>query len=416
MHSDHAWIGEQAFAHGTEPPLVVKYGAHVEALKFARAALYDPRGIGLLVGPEHSGKTTAIQCLAAQLPDSVAVAVVDADGLGPEQLLTEALAGFGYVTELERADELLKLLNMFAVQQTRRGEAPILLVENLDLAMPATLRALNLLATLTAQSRPALRFLLTSRSRHRKLLSDKRLSAIAARLVATFRLGPLSASEAGTYLHKRLEAVGIRVPDDVFPVDVCDALHAVSNGRPGLLNDAALTALSRAARLPVRLADLADLDQLSPAEDGDDAPRDQSTPPRLILSRDTAVVREYTFSERKVLIGRSEFADLLIADGHVSKLHALLVLYSDALVLLDLNSVNGTLVNSVHVSSTVLASDDIISVGHHRIKVVDAPQPVRPRQIEPSVADTSKMKTLADMRRQQRLRAVAAREDTARRS
>ena len=151
MQSDHAWIGEQAFAQGAESLPVVKYRAHGDALKLARAALFDPRGMGLMVGPEGSGKTTLIQCLVAQLPDSAAVAVVDADGIGPERLLTESLAGFGYVTGLETADELLKLLNLFAVQQTRRGEAPILLVENLDRAAPATLRAVNLLATLTTR-------------------------------------------------------------------------------------------------------------------------------------------------------------------------------------------------------------------------------------------------------------------------
>lgn len=412
MQSDHAWIGEQAFAQGAESLPVVKYRAHGDALKLARAALFDPRGMGLMVGPEGSGKTTVIQCLAAQLPDSAAVAVVDADGIGPERLLTDSLAGFGYVTGLETADELLKLLNMFAVQQTRRGEAPILLVENLDCARPATLRAINLLATLTTQSRPALRFLLTSRRRHRKLLSERPLSAIAGRLAASFELGPLSTSEAAAYLHAHLEAVGIRIPDNVFPVDVCDALHAVAGGWPGPLAAAALAALNRANNLPVSLADL---DASRCVEHGEEVAGGGPVPPRLIVSRDAAVVREYTFSERKVLIGRSEFADINIADGYVSKLHALLVLYSDALVLLDLNSANGTLVNSVRTASTVLASNDVISVGHHRIKVENAPRSARLQQSRPLAADTSKMKTLADMRRQRRLRAVDTKEDTRRR-
>jgi len=122
-------------------------------------------------------------------------------------------------------------------------------------------------------------------------------------------------------------------------------------------------------------------------------------PPRLIVTRDGKLVAERKLTDKKTLIGRSDFADMPIDDDYISKMHAVVLLYSDALVLLDLNSANGLTVNSRRVRSTILQTDDIVSIGHHRIKVADAPA-ISPEMKEMLAdPDTIKMKNLVDMRR-----------------
>ena len=65
---------------------------------------------------------------------------------------------------------------------------------------------------------------------------------------------------------------------------------------------------------------------------------------------------------------------------------------------MDLNSSNGTFVNSKRVSNHVLMHDDVISVGNHKIKFSD-PFATRRRELEgDEFADTAIMKTLGDMR------------------
>ena len=117
------------------------------------------------------------------------------------------------------------------------------------------------------------------------------------------------------------------------------------------------------------------------------------------------------FNDKKVLIGRSEFADIVIEDEFCSKFHLLLMLYSDGLVLLDLNSANGTTVNSVKVKSTLLLDNDVISLGHHRLKVMNVPVPDQAAAGRTTAADTRRMKNLDEMRRKRKaqLRAVPAR-------
>lgn len=113
----------------------------------------------------------------------------------------------------------------------------------------------------------------------------------------------------------------------------------------------------------------------------------------------------YSFDSNKALIGRSKLADVVIDDGFASKAHALLLLYSDALVLMDLNSTNGTLVNSVRCKCRILRTDDIISLGHYRIKIENAPTADRDNSLAAETADTAKMKNLQEMRKQKLRRA-----------
>ena len=95
---------------------------------------------------------------------------------------------------------------------------------------------------------------------------------------------------------------------------------------------------------------------------------------------------------------------IVIYNEYSSKFHALILSSADALILVDLNSSNGTFVNSVKVSSTILRSDDIISLANHRIKVVDAPESDGDRISDVTATDTATMKTLANMREERKTR------------
>lgn len=123
------------------------------------------------------------------------------------------------------------------------------------------------------------------------------------------------------------------------------------------------------------------------------------SPPRLIVSKDGDTVDEFTFSDKKVLIGRSEFADIVIEDLYASKLHAMILAFSDALVLLDLNSANGVTVNTVKLQSAVLEENDIISIGRHRLKVENAPEWSEEMRRMVETKDTLKMMKIADVQR-----------------
>ncbi len=418
MRADKSWIGDQAFGEDAGALVTVTYKSHQDALLFVRSALTDDNGVGLLQGPRLSGKTTILRRLSEQLPRETAVALIDGTRIKPRELLSRMLAQFGYETSLESNEELIKMMSVFAMQQARSWQPPILIVDNVDRKYPSALGVLNTLAQLEIQERFAIRIIVSGGEALNSLIESRGMASLASRSDGSFVISPLSLREALIYLHARLGACGVNNADTVFPVDVCDRLYQQSGGWPGLMNQFAREAIGRAAHFPLRLSDTEAKKEIQeepasklPVLGADEAA--SPLPPQLIVTRDGETLAECSLTDKKTLVGRSDFADIVIEDDFISKMHAVLLLYSDALVLLDLNSANGTTVNSVRVGSTILKDDDIISLGNHRLKVENAP-PISEEVAELLKSpDTVKMKNLIDMRRlKARKRIMAANKGT----
>jgi pSer/pThr/pTyr-binding forkhead associated (FHA) protein len=65
---------------------------------------------------------------------------------------------------------------------------------------------------------------------------------------------------------------------------------------------------------------------------------------------------------------------------------------------MDLNSTNGTFVNSRRISNLMLKNDDIVMVGNHRIKFVDPTATERTPLDDAGFSETMVMKNLEDIR------------------
>lgn len=91
--------------------------------------------------------------------------------------------------------------------------------------------------------------------------------------------------------------------------------------------------------------------------------------PTLHLTRNGTTLRELSLTCPRLLIGRSEDNDISIPSSYVSRHHILLVRHGGSTILVDLNSTNGTFVNSKRVNNHVLADNDVITVDLHSMFV-----------------------------------------------
>ena len=71
----------------------------------------------------------------------------------------------------------------------------------------------------------------------------------------------------------------------------------------------------------------------------------------------------------RFMIGRSEDNDMSIPSRYASRHHILLVRHGDATILIDLESTNGTFVNSTRVFNHVLTDGDIITIDRQSLFV-----------------------------------------------
>jgi hypothetical protein len=237
------------------------------------------------------------------------------------------------------------------------------------------------------------------------------MKPIARRLLHDFHLRPMTRDEARDYVHEKLMAAGAEMPARVFPNAVCDELWEASGGWPGILDRIALLALAKADNLPVNTDQVeyptlpsGTWDALADESEVSEIP---TGPPKLIVTNNGSVIQELSMDKPRLLIGRSEHNDISIGSRFISRHHALLLRHGSSTFLKDLNSTNGTTVNARRISNHVLMHDDVITIGHHKIKFRDPHATSRLEMDGADCADTAMMKTL------QGIRDLPPKEDTA---
>ncbi len=367
-----------------------------------------PTGLALLQGPPLSGKSTLIRHLVETHDNDQECAVVDGTGLNNTTLLEATLQQFGYEADFGTDNELLGMIRVFALQQAAKHRPPLLVIENTHRLNPSALRALCNLADLkcTRANRltSALKIVLVSDRSLESIIEAPAMAAIARRVTVSFQMRPMSCDDAKEYLREKLRRAGSSLPEYVFPNSVCVELWDASGGWPGVLDHIAQLALSRADSLPVAISAIerptlphSDWDEQAISE-LEHAVGAAPEPPRLFLTKDGETIKELTFDQPRLLIGRSEHNDIAIPSRFVSRHHLLLVRHGNTTFMMDLNSSNGTFVNSRRVSNHVLIDNDVITVGNHRIKYCDPYAKSRGAMTGSEFTETAIMKTLDDMR------------------
>lgn len=386
MQAHDSTLSRRAFGELADEGLVVAYQSHQDAMRFMASSLSQANGVAILRGPNGSGKTTIIKEQLAWSGRDASVALVDGKHLAPRRLVTDMLAQFGVGTTAAGDDQqLLQQLSNFLSQQARGGQAPVLFVDDADRATSSALRLLNWLAALDARGSFALRIVLAGKDKLAGVLRDDGMRNLARRRPATYTLNPLAEQETMIYLRTRLIAAGGERSEKVFPLDICAQLHVRSGGWPGQLNKYAIEVMERIAEL-----------------------KSARSWPRILITREGDTVAEHELTDREYVIGRNELADIIVEDTYVSKIHAMLKVYSNAVVLLDLNSTNGTTVNSRVVQKTILRNNDVITLGHYKLKIEGLPALSPEMDEKITASDTMTMQNLQDIRRARARRTIKA--------
>ncbi len=131
---------------------------------------------------------------------------------------------------------------------------------------------------------------------------------------------------------------------------------------------------------------------------------------KLILSVDGQVLKEYTLSKERTLIGRKPHNDIQIDNLAVSGEHAAIITILNDSFIEDLGSTNGTMVNGKPIKKHFLQANDVIEIGKHKLKYFnDAPSQTSPADFEktmiirspakaPPPAEKSSSDTVTNMR------------------
>jgi len=102
----------------------------------------------------------------------------------------------------------------------------------------------------------------------------------------------------------------------------------------------------------------------------DDNDQRVDVPPQgyLVISKGGKVLTRATLGQR-TLVGRSEHNDICLPSPYLSRHHAVVVGTPEGYYLVDLNSVNGVVLNGRRVERAALCDQDVLTIGPFRLKV-----------------------------------------------
>jgi len=337
-------------------------------------------GVCVITGERGSGRRRLLNAFANRLRPDTAAAVIEGSERSSQNMLSSLLSQFGYDFSSTVINEMSGMLRVFSVHQTESGCRPfigMLTTEEMNAEMRETVVSL---ASIDTGRESALSFVFCGSGPADKLLAHPSLEPLARRVCLHLEMEPMSTADIAIYLAEKYEA-------DIKDESLIDEFRAQTKGLPGKIDALLHNAVSGGAKLTATALRAALLAA------GDPSAADSGTVeilrPKILISQSGQLIGEQIIDDKRMLIGRAGHNDVILDSRYISRHHAFLIRGSDGSDwLVDLNSRNGTFVNSKSIDYWPLRDNDIISMGNHRLKYVN-PSAQSPRPPKSDFAETT---------------------------
>ncbi len=358
------------------------------AQQAALSQLSRPATIRVIAGPSSSGKTTLLNHFGAHLSTNSVVLACrgpkdDAAAVLASLLLSADLAPWD-LSEIEQRN----LLTVFIQQRRSQNRRVLLLIDDAHNLKPAALEEIERLLAFKIDKKPALEVVVAGPASITSQWNDVR-RRLGLELLIHELAAPPQEGLVG-YLEWRLSR--FEMQQLITPVALqmiarlCGGRYAAADVLCQmsllLLRQLSLDrADARVVRQAVATLAARQAAKLEPNRVGE-SEQQLDAPPQgyLLVSRGGKTSTRITLGQR-TLIGRSEHNDVCLPSPYLSRHHAVIVGTPEGYYLVDLNSINGVLLNGRRIERTVLCDEDVLTMGPYQTqgsgaRVVGARQPV----------------------------------------
>ncbi len=315
------------------------------------------------------------------------------------EFLERMLEGFGFDPFESTIEDLRSILRVFLTHQHAERRKVVVIVENAHRSSAHALKEMQRIGKIRISEQVPVTLILTGSHDLNRVLDSPAMLDVSDMTSRRFSLDRATRETADEYFHRVLnqpDDESRALPGEKASVHVVSTRLTNATDEFARLDEDAVDIIDAALRaLESHLPDASTTAEIAVGvEDADSVPGMG----KLILSLNGDVVSQFLLEKEHVVIGRNQHNDVTIPSRYVSRHHALIVNRPAGAYLVDLKSTNGISVNSMPVEYYALQHNDVISIGNHRLKYVNAASRTRmtlPGSETPEFSETLIMRSAA---------------------
>lgn len=377
MYLDHFNLSCRPFEETPDHRFLYLSPQHSRALANIEYALTTRDSFVAISGEIGMGKTTLLNQVFSDLPNSVSVARVTHTTLTPLELLHTLLSEFGVKTYKKNKVFVLEKLREFFAAEKKAGRQVVILVDEAQNLSVKALEELRLLSSMDLELAGLVSVVLVGQPQLNDLLDSPKLEQLRQRVRLRQHLVPLTHDETREYIDRRLE-VADSSAEALFIPESVDRVFIYTAGVPRLINTLCEAVLTSCWTEDEEIVSADRVDEV--AGELGWQPRDTQeslTPPALADDDEDRTVHGWL---RRTLqdsdeywvpiyhlpfsIGRTSRNRLRLRHAHISRTHAAIEKVDGELCICDKGSRNGTFVNGERIASAPLKDGDRVAFGN----------------------------------------------------
>ncbi|HEY8099309.1 MAG TPA: XrtA/PEP-CTERM system-associated ATPase [Burkholderiaceae bacterium] len=236
MYESFYGLNAKPFQLRPDPHFFYGSKGHKRAMAYLEYGLSQGEGFIVITGEVGAGKTTLVRNLFCKLESQkiVAAQIVNTH-LDSDNTLRMVVAAFGLPYEDASKTILLTRLEQFLRQCDKQGKRALLVVDEAQNLTPQTVEELRMLSNFQTEDKSLLQTFLLGQPEFRRTLHSAEMEQLRQRVIATYHLGPMDASETKAYIEHRLHTAGWH-GDPSLNSDAYAAIYEFTGGIPRKIN------------------------------------------------------------------------------------------------------------------------------------------------------------------------------------
>ncbi len=242
VYEDYYGFSEKPFDLTPDPKYLYLSPKHKEVLAHLVYGLQENNGFLKIIGEVGTGKTMISRSFLNQIHQDFNIAYIFNPCLSSVELLQAINSELGIASDSESRKKLTDILNAFLLEERKKGNRVVVIIDEAQDLDPQVLEQLRLLSNLETETQKLIQIVLIGQPELDKLLQGEDLRQLRQRITIQWELLPLNLEETRGYIQHRLN-VALGKGKVQFTRSALELIYKFSEGIPRMINVVADRAL-----------------------------------------------------------------------------------------------------------------------------------------------------------------------------